>query len=133
MRIALILSMAAALAGCSMGQDMSVSQAAIADFHQKLNAGQFAAITDGSGPEIKSGQSTDFNALLAAVRHKLGAFKSGSQQGFNDNYNNGDHTYSATYASVYETGPATENFVFRLNGGKAVLIGYHVQSAALMR
>jgi len=130
MRFVLVIAAALALAGCNMGKDMSVTDAAIADFHGKLDSGQFAAITDATGPEIKN-SGTDFNALLEMVHTRLGAFKSTERQGFSDNVNNGDHTFSATYASVYANGKATENFVYRLSDGKAVLVGYHVDSPAL--
>jgi hypothetical protein len=132
MRFAIILAAAAALAGCSMGQDMSATDSAVADFHAKLNAGQFKAITDASGPEIKN-DSGGFTQLVEAIHTKLGTFRSTARQGFNDNINNGDHTFTASYASVYSSGPATENFVYRLNSGKPVLIGYHVESAALLK
>lgn len=132
MRFAMLLAASAALAGCSMGQDMSATDAAVADFHAKLNNGQFAAIADASGPEIKNG-TTNFTAFIEAIHGKLGTFKSTARSGFNDNINNGDHTFTTSYASVYSTGSATENFVYRLNSGKPVLIGYHVQSAALLK
>jgi len=132
MRFAIVLAATAALAGCSMGQDMSATDSAVADFHAKLNNGQFAAITAAAGPEIKNG-SGDFTQLVEGLHKKLGTFRSTSRQGFNDNINNGDHTFTASYASVYSSGPATENFVYRLNGGKPVLIGYHVESAALLK
>lgn len=132
MRFAIVLAAAAALAGCSMGQDMSATDSAVADFYAKLNNGQFAAITAAAGPEIKNG-SADFTQLVEGVHKKLGIFRSTSRQGFNDNINNGDHTFTASYASVYSSGPATENFIYRLNSGKPVLIGYHVESAALLR
>jgi hypothetical protein len=132
MRYMMLLAAALAVTGCSMGQDLTTSDKAVADFHAKLNAGKFKAITDAAGPEMKSG-NTDFAALVEAIHTKLGTFKSTSRQGFNDNYNNGDHLLTATYASVYSSGPATENFVYRLNSGKPVLIGYHVESAALVK
>jgi hypothetical protein len=132
MRFAMLLAASAALAGCSMGQDMSATDSAVADFHAKLNNGQFAAIADASGPEIKNG-ATNFTAFIEAIHAKLGTFKSTARSGFNDNVNNGDHTFTTSYASVYSSGPATENFVYRLNSGKPVLIGYHVESAALLK
>jgi hypothetical protein len=132
MRFAMLLAAAVALAGCSMGQDMSATDSAVADFHAKLNNGQFAAIAAAAGPELKNG-STDFPAFIEAIHTKLGTFRSTARMGFNDNINNGDHTFTAGYASVYSSGPATENFVYRLNGGKPVLIGYHVESAALLK
>ncbi|HEX7849705.1 MAG TPA: hypothetical protein VF485_08240 [Sphingomonas sp.] len=132
MRFAMLLAASVALAGCSMGQDMSATDSAVADFHAKLNNSQFAAIAAAAGPEIKNG-GTDFPAVIGRIHAKLGTFRSTSRQGFNDNINNGDHTFTTSYASVYSSGPATENFVFRLNGGKPMLIGYHVESAALLK
>jgi hypothetical protein len=129
MRFAILLVTAATLAGCSMGQDMSVTDSAVAEFHAKLNNGQFAAIVAAAGPEMKS-SGPEF---VERIHTKLGMFRSTSRQGFNDNIINGDHTFTASYASVYSTGPATENFVYRLNSGKPVLIGYHVESAALLK
>lgn len=126
-----MLAAALVLGGCSMGQDLSVTDAAIADFHAKFGAGDSAAIAAATGPEIKNG-GTDFTALLDRLHTKLGAFKSTNRQGFNDNYNNGDHQFTTTYTSVYANGPATENFVYRFVNGKPVLIGYHVESAALL-
>lgn len=129
MRFAILLVTAATLVGCSMGQDMSVTDSAVAEFHAKLNNGQFAAIVAAAGPEMKS-SGPEF---VERIHTKLGMFRSTSRQGFNDNVVNGDHTFTASYASVYSTGPATENFVYRLNSGKPVLIGYHVESAALLK
>lgn len=132
MRFAMLLAAAAALAGCPMGQDMSATDSAVAEFHAKLNNGQFAAIAAAAGPEMKNG-GTDFPAFIETIHTKLGTFRSTARQGFNDNINNGDHTFTARYASVYSSGPASENFVYRLNSGKPVLIGYHVESAALLK
>jgi len=133
MRFAILsVTAAVALGGCSMGQDMSATDSAVADFHAKLNNGQFAAIAAAAGPEMKNG-GIDFPAFIEKIHTKLGTFRSATRQGFNDNINNGDHTFTASYASVYSTGPASENFVYRLNGGKPVLIGYHVESAALLK
>jgi hypothetical protein len=132
MRLALLCAASLAVAGCSMGQDLSVTDSAVADFHAKLNNGQFAAIADASGPEIKNG-GTDFRGFVEAIHTKLGTFRSTTRQGFSDNVNNGDHQFTASYASVYSSGPATETFVYRLNGGQPVLIGYHVESAALLK
>src|ERR1700754_1902211 len=102
MRLLVTMAAALALAGCWMGKDMSATEGAGTDVHQKLNAGQFATITNSAGPEIKSG-ATDFPTLHNADHRKLGAIKSTARQGFNDNYNNGDHLFTATYASVYES------------------------------
>jgi len=127
-----VMGAALALTGCSMGQDITDGDKAVVMFHRQFNAGQIEAIVSAAGPEMHQG-GIDGRTFLDTMRRKLGAFKSTSRTGFNDNYNNGDHTIALTYASTYATGPATENFLYRLSSGKPVLIGYHVESAALLK
>jgi len=119
--------------GCSMKEDMAAGDKAVAAFHQALDAGQFQQIWAGSAPDMKAATPQDrLVALLDAVHGGLGRFKSGSQVGFNDNVSTGGHVLSLAYQSQYEKGPAQEQFVFRIEGGKAVLAGYHINSDALI-
>jgi hypothetical protein len=117
-----------ALAGCSMGEDLGISDKAVADFHQKVDAGQVDAIVDAAAPEAK-GDVAQFHTLLDAVHRRLGAFKSSSRTGFNDNYENGLHTITTSYASVFANGTAQETFVYKLVDGKPQLLSYNIQSS----
>ena len=118
------------LGGCSMGQDLSSGGAAVDAFHRQLDAGQFAAIESASGPEIKA-TAGSFASILEQIHARLGNVKSSTRTGFNDRLDNGDHRLELMYDTKFERGDGGEEFVFRMVGGKPVLIGYHVKSDAL--
>lgn len=124
---------ALALAGCSLGADVPVAEKAITAFHAQLDAAQFGPIYIQSADEMKKATTqahlTDF---LAAVHRKLGLFRSGKSIGWNDNVNTGGHYITINYQATYQRGPAAENFVYRIDDGKATLVGYHVNSDALI-
>jgi len=130
MRDAFAMIMALALAGCSMGQDLSSGGTAVDDFHRKLDSGQSAAIESAAGPEIKA-MAGGFAAVLDQIHRRLGNVKSSTRTGFNDRVDNGDHRLELTYDTKFERGEGDEEFVFRIIDGKPVLAGYHIKSDAL--
>ncbi len=124
---------ALALAGCSIGADVPVADKAIVAFHTALDAGQFAAIYAQSAKDMKDTTTEPrLTAFLGAVHRKLGTFKSGKSVGWNDNVNGNGHFISINYQATYERGPAAESFVYRIDNGKATLVGYHVNADALI-
>jgi hypothetical protein len=124
---------ALALAGCSIGADVPVADKAIVAFHTALDAGQFAAIYAQSAKDMKETTTEPrLTAFLGAVHRKLGTFKSGKSVGWNDNVNGNGHFISINYQATYEHGPAAESFVYRIDNGKATLVGYHVNADALI-
>jgi hypothetical protein len=124
---------ALALAGCSIGADVPVAQKAITAFHAQLDAAQFGPIYTQSGKEMRDSTTQPrLTAILEAVHRKLGLFKSGKSIGWNDNVNTSGHYIAINYQAVYEHGPAAENFVYRIDNGKATLAGYHVNSDVLV-
>ncbi|QDZ07127.1 hypothetical protein FPZ24_06215 [Sphingomonas panacisoli] len=129
-RYALSMLAAAALGGCSMGQDLSSGGAAVDAFHSQMNAGQFAAIAAGAGPEIQA-TAGGFAPILEQIHARLGNVKSTSRTGFNDRVDNGEHRLELTYDTKFDRGDGAEEFVFRMAKGKPLLIGYHVKSDAL--
>jgi hypothetical protein len=121
------------LGGCSMKEDMAAGDKAVAAFHQALDAGRFQQIWAQSAADMKATTAQDrLVALLDTAHRNLGRFKSGSQIGFNDNVSTGGHMLTVNYQAQYERGPATEQFVFRIDGGRALLAGYRVNSDALV-
>src|SRR4051812_29011765 len=53
MRRFLPIALAACVGGCSAGADIGASQQGVVIFHHMLDAGQFDAVYDGAGPELK--------------------------------------------------------------------------------
>jgi hypothetical protein len=132
-RIAMAALAAGLLSGCSMKEDMAAGDKGIAAFHQALDAGQFQQVWAQSAPDMKAATAQDrLTALLDAVHRKLGRFRSGSQTGFNDNVSGAGHMLTVAYQAQYEKGAASEQFVFRIDGGRALLAGYHINSDALI-
>ncbi len=129
MRYLTTIVAALALAGCSMGQDVGNAGQGVDTFHTQLNAGQFSTILDNAGPELKADQQAMLG-LLQQIHDRLGAVKSSTRTGFEDNINNGVHTVNLTYTTVFERGQGTEKFVFQLNNGAVKLIGYQIDAPA---
>ena len=124
---------ALSLAGCSAIDDTKAAETGVTAFHRAMDAGQFAAIYDASGPEMKSSLSRDdFVKMLTAMHGKLGAYRSGKTTNWNVNYNAGGHMVTLNREAQFERGPGTEEFVFRVEGDKATLLGWHVNSNALI-
>jgi hypothetical protein len=123
----------AALTGCSPGVDTKVAETGISSFHADLNAGNFDKIYKYSASEFKAVTTKDkIDQFLGAVHRKLGKFREGKSIGWNDNVGTNGHFVTIDYEAKYEKGGATENFVFRVNGNDATLVGYHVNSDALL-
>lgn len=119
------------LAACSPTKDIAQADTAIADFHKHMNAADFDGIYAGASPDMKQSTTPDaLDKLLEAVHRKLGDFRSGSTSRWNDNVATGGHFLTIAYAAKYEKGDAEETFVFRLDGDRASLSGYHVSSNA---
>lgn len=128
------IAMALSLAGCgAMVGDTKAAETGVVSFHQAMDAGQYAMIYDASGPEMKSSMPRDdFMKLLTAMHDKLGVFRSGKTINWNVNYGTGGHMVTLHREAQFEKGVGTEEFVFRVAGDKATLVGWHVMSNALV-
>lgn len=125
--------LALAVAACSTGKDVPAAEASVKAFHDRLGAGQIDAIVASSGPELSAPETKPrFTQLLAVVARKLGQPKAAKQVGWNDQVTTGGHFITLNYASDYARGKAAETFAFRVVDGKPVLIGYNVNSDALI-
>jgi hypothetical protein len=131
--VPLLLAALAALAGCSPGADVPAAEQGVASFHSALDSGRYAAIHASSSAEMKGTTSAeDLTRLLAAVHDRLGRFRTGKTRSWNDSRTTSGHFLTLDYAATYERGTAEENFVFRIDDGRATLAGYHVNSSALI-
>ncbi len=126
MRI-LVVAAAAALAGCSMSADTKVAEQAVTDFHQKLDAGQIDAIYAAASTDLRKTTSHErFAGFLGEVHRKMGNTKSSNEKKWFVNFNTSGSFVTLTYDTVYAGGNAKEEFVYRIEDGKALLAGYHI-------
>lgn len=133
-RLLLLLTfLAIALSACSMSADTTAAEQAVPKFHALLDAGRFAEIYESSSAELRKASSQqDFVALLESVHRKLGNMKSSVKQGWKVNYRTSSTFVSLTYKTIYAEGEATEQFIFQVQDTAALLVGYHVNSNALI-
>ena len=116
-----------------MSADSKLAEQAVVQFHEMLDAEQFDAIYDTAAEDLKKVSTKEkFVAILQGVHKKLGMTKASDKQGWNFNYNTSGSYVTLSYATFYTEDKAEEQFAFRLEGDKALLAGYHVQSDAFV-
>jgi len=131
--LVVLAALLAALFGCSMSADTATAEQAVPKFHEQLDAGQFDEIYAQAGDELKKASTQqDFVALLEAIHRKLGNTKSADKTGWNVNYQTSGSFVTLGYKTVFDGGDAQEQFVFRLQDKTALLVGYHINSTALI-
>lgn len=118
---------------CSFGVDKEIAEAAVARFHEQLNEGAFREIYTSASEEFR-GATTEaaWNDLLGAVRSKLGQVKGTEQSSFNITATPNVTAVNLTYRTRFTEGTATEAFSWAIRQGKALLVGYRIDSAALV-
>lgn len=132
-RIWVVLAAIPLLAGCNAAEDTKAGEAGIASFHASLNAGKFDKIYSDTDAEFKSITTRDdFTKVLTAIHAKMGNFQSGKTVGWNDNATTGGHYLTLNTEAKYEHGMGQEQFVFKIVGGKAAIVGYNINSNTLI-
>ena len=128
-----VAALMAALCGCSMSADTALAEQGVPRFHEQLDAGRFDEIWDQAADELKKASpQPEFVEFLSAVHRKLGNTKSADKTGWNVNYQTSGSFVTLGYKTVFAEGDAQEQFVFRLQDNKALLVGYHINSMALI-
>lgn len=112
--------------------ELAASEKAVAAFHASANAGKFDDIYFGSADEMQNtADIVEFEEFLGVVQRKLGKAGKSTQQGWRVNY--GSATLIVlNMQTKYEKGDATETFTFKSSPKGPMLVGYNIQSQALI-
>jgi len=131
-RCLLLLLCVAALAGCSAKADIAAAERAVEEFRGLMAESHYATIYSGSAPELQqTAPEADFEKFLDAVNRKLGKVSSVEENGWNVAMLTTGTIVTLNYKTRYERGDASEQFVYRLQEDKAVLVSYAINSMAL--
>jgi Protein of unknown function (DUF4019) len=129
----LILLVALLNLGCGTQKDLVNTDAAVSKFHAQLDAGNFTQIYADSDQAMKDAASQQkFVDLLSAIHRKLGAVKNANRQGFFVHWGTSGKTIRVNYATQFDADNAAEEFVFLASGDDIRLVGYHINSDALV-
>ena len=121
------------LAACGSQKDIGAASEAVARFHAQLDNQDYATIYSQTDQRFRDSSSQpDFLALMNAVHSKLGKVTDATRQGFFVNYNTSGTQVRLTYATKFAGGDAQEEFIWAKNGDSFALLGYHINSLALI-
>jgi uncharacterized protein DUF4019 len=122
---------------CSGFAAKGTAETAIAKFHEQLDAEKYDDIwmeADDSFKKVTS--QADFSAILAAMHRKLGRVVSTRQTAFFSQDRAGTDIsgsfISMTYETAFAEGNGTEKFNWRVDGQRVRLVGYNINSSALI-
>jgi hypothetical protein len=103
-------------------------------FHQRLAAGQYAAIYDAAAPAFRARVSrTDSAKYFGAVHDKMGTCKTPvAALGFFTNANTSGTTARIRYRLECASGSLEETLVFAVDGDGPRLLGYNANSPVLV-
>ena len=121
------------LSSCSFGEASGLADQAVERFHAQYAAEQWSAMYDGADPQFRGAtRASDWTALMAAVRRKLGSFRSTSRTNVNVTASTGGTTVRQAFDTTFDEGHATEQFLWGIAGDHAVLLGYDISSPLLI-
>lgn len=125
-------------AGCgvvqNMMKDIGTVDKSVSAFHEQLNSADFHGIygtTDDGFRKVMSEEK--FSALLGAVHRKLGNVTNASRGNYRVNWDSTwGKTATVSYSTHFDGGDATEQFIWRFNGDRPMLLNYTINSDALI-
>jgi hypothetical protein len=123
----LTLALAIGLVGCGLGKNKKAAEAGVEKFHQHWNANEFQAVFDEAHAQFRAAQSAEaMITTMQAVKKNYGDLKSSKRRSFGFNAKEGAADFKFSYDSVFEHGAAVETFLFRMTGGKPLLVSYDI-------
>jgi hypothetical protein len=118
---------------CGAQKDLASADAAVARFHQLLDSQDYVTIYGQADQKLRdTTKQDDFVALMAAVHKKLGRVGNAARKGFFVNYNTSGSQMRVNYDTKFGEGNAEEQFLWSKKGDNLVLLGYHINSNALI-
>jgi hypothetical protein len=132
-RLILCASIVLATSACTAAADKGLAEDAVATFHAQFNSDSFHEIYVAAADDFKKiTKESDWVDLLAAVKRKAGAFTSTQQTSWQVNEATYGTAVNMSYDSKFTLLSAVERFSYAIHDGKAVLVGYRIESPTLI-
>ncbi|MCI0356806.1 MAG: DUF4019 domain-containing protein [Acidobacteria bacterium] len=133
LKLAVVVCTATGLFSCSASQHKQAAEQAVQGFHEQLDGQRFVEIYRAAHEDFrKSSSEAEMTEFFAAIHRKLGTVQSSTQEGWRVNVTTGGTQVLLTYKTRFTNGPATESFTWIVRDGRAVLLGYNINSRALI-
>lgn len=119
--------------GCGSGDAVRFAREGVTHVHSQMDNEQFADIYSQADDVFRGAtKRQDFLDFIGAVHRKLGKVQSASQSGFFVNFSTSGTRVRLNYQTKFEGGDAQEEFLWHISGKQALLVGYHINSNALI-
>lgn len=130
----LAVGLAIIVSGCGgMLKGKKAAEQSVADFHQMYNEGKLVEIYSAGHARLKSASTEkQFLEFMGAVQRKLGKVTQTANAGFNVQSFNFTTSVVLTQNTTFAQGTGTEVFTFQMEGEKAILVGYNINSKDLI-
>ena len=118
------------LASCGGTAD---AKRGVANFRARAAQTSFTEIYWRAAPEFRqSATEEQFLRVMTALNRKLGPWTSAGEPGWNVTRGTAGQVVNLTYQSQFAKGAGSEQFMWRIEDGEPVLLGYHVSSPLLI-
>ena len=119
--------------GCSTGDQTVIAEAAVAEFHRRLNADGFEAIYDSASTDFrKSAPREHVVRFLAGLKSNLGPAKSAKRLTWNVNFHTSGTFVAISYETRFGKGRGIEHFLYRMEDSGASLVSYRIESVEVI-
>jgi len=116
-----------------MFKGKKAAEQSAADFHKLYNDGKLPEIYSASHSKFKSAATEkEFLEFISAVRRKLGKVTATANSGVNIRTFNLTTTVVLNQSTTFEQGTGREVFTFQMEGDRAILVGYNINSKDLV-
>jgi len=115
--------------GTALVQGRKLADAAVRQFHERLNAGNYEEIYREADNGFRGENHDDSIRFLGAVHNKLGLAGTATQINVRVDTNTHGTFLTTQYSTAFATGTATEMFTWIKSSGTLKLYGYHIQAS----
>ncbi len=111
---------------------VSITERAVDEFHERLRSLQDERIISDATPEFQKSMRAESRVFFVRIRKTLGTPRRSRPISVHVNHMPAGTFIAAQYETSFEKGDAQEDFTWRIQEGKPLLLGYHVSSPLLL-
>ena len=131
-RALLLIASCIALVGCDLRENVQLSEQAVAVLHAKYTAALLGDMYDDVAADIRSEQTrAEFTKAVGAIRDQLGPVRATRRLGIVTKTGSAGAFVQIEYQTEFANGVATEEFVWEIADGHALLKSYQVTTKTL--
>jgi len=121
------------LGGCGSSDNLRIAKEATTHVHAQMDSEQFAQIYSEADDALRTATKRQgFLDFISAIHRKLGRVQNASQTSFFVNFSTSGTRVRLNYQTKFDAGDAQEEFIWKIKGDRAVLVGFHISSNALI-